>query len=347
MGGIRFDADGGVTFITGTLDYGQGHATPFAQVLSERLGIPFERIRLLQGDSDELLAGGGTGGSRSMMTSGTAIVEATAKVVEQGKQIASHVLEAAAATSNSRDGRFVIAGTDRAIGIMELAAKLRAGMKLPAGRAAVARRQARQRRPAPSAFPNGCHVGEVEIDPDTGVIEVVKYPRVNDFGTIINPMLVDGQTHGGVVQGIGQALMERRSTTRRASSSPARSWTTPCRAPHDAPNFDVGAPSGAGQDQPARRQGLRRGRLRRLADLGHERGGRRAVGIRHPPHRHAGDAQRGLAGDPRRKERPARNDRTHLRSPRRRPTTRLVAGVSAAHSSAISTCWCCRRCSPS
>ena len=97
MGGIRFDADGTVTIITGTLDYGQGHATPFAQVLSEKLGVPFEKIRLLQGDSDELLAGGGTGGSRSMMHSGTAIVEAAAKVIEQGKQIASHVLEASAA----------------------------------------------------------------------------------------------------------------------------------------------------------------------------------------------------------------------------------------------------------
>jgi aerobic carbon-monoxide dehydrogenase large subunit len=96
MGGIRFEADGTVTIITGTLDYGQGHAAPFAQVLSERLGIPFERIRLLQGDSDELLAGGGTGGSKSIMHSGTAIVEAAGKVIEQGKQIASHVLEAAA-----------------------------------------------------------------------------------------------------------------------------------------------------------------------------------------------------------------------------------------------------------
>ena len=133
MGGIRFEADGTVTIITGTLDYGQGHAAPFAQVLSEKLGIPFERIRLLQGDSDELLAGGGTGGSKSIMHSGTAIVEASAKVIEQGKQIASHVLEASAADIEFAHGRFVIAGTDRAIGIMELADKLRSGIKLPDG----------------------------------------------------------------------------------------------------------------------------------------------------------------------------------------------------------------------
>ena len=131
MGGIRFEADGTVTIITGTLDYGQGHASPFAQVLTDRLGIPFERIRLLQGDSDELIAGGGTGGSKSMMASGTAIVEASDKVIENGKQIAAHVLEAAVADIEFRAGRFVIAGTDRSIGIMELAEKLRAGLKLP------------------------------------------------------------------------------------------------------------------------------------------------------------------------------------------------------------------------
>jgi aerobic carbon-monoxide dehydrogenase large subunit len=161
MGGIRFEPDGTVTIITGTLDYGQGHATPFAQVLSARLGIPFERIRLLQGDSDELIAGGGTGGSKSMMTSGTAIVAASDKVIETGKQIAAHVLEAAVADIEFRAGRFVIAGTDRAIGIMELAEKIRSGQKLPPEMpqsldvALVA-------DGPPSAFPNGCHIAEVE-----------------------------------------------------------------------------------------------------------------------------------------------------------------------------------------
>src|SRR4029077_13028828 len=125
--------NGDVTIITGTLDYGQGHAAPFAQVLTEKLGVPFERIRLPQGARYELLAGGGTGGSKSIMHSGTAIVEAAGKVIEQGKQIASHVLEASAADIEFKQGRFVIAGTDRAIGIMELAEKLRAGINLPEG----------------------------------------------------------------------------------------------------------------------------------------------------------------------------------------------------------------------
>jgi aerobic carbon-monoxide dehydrogenase large subunit len=208
MGGIRFEADGTVTIITGSLDYGQGHAAPFGQVLSEKLGVPFERIRLLQGDSDELLAGGGTGGSKSIMHGGTAIVEASAKVIEQGKQIASHVLEAAASDIEFAQGRFVIAGTDRAIGIMELAEKLRSGLNLPEGVPTTLDVRHVSDGPGASTYPNGCHVCEVELDPDTGVIEVVKYCSVNDFGTVINPLIVEGQLHGGVVQGIGQALME-------------------------------------------------------------------------------------------------------------------------------------------
>jgi carbon-monoxide dehydrogenase large subunit len=208
MGGIRFEPNGDVTIITGTLDYGQGHATPFAQVLSEKLGVPFERIKLLQGDSDELLAGGGTGGSRSMYASGTAIVEGADEVIKKGKQIAGFVLEASAGDIEFGNGRFTIAGTDRSIGIMELAEKLRSGLKLPEGVPNSLSVRHVTAEPIPSVFPNGCHVAEVEIDPDTGVIEVVRYNSVNDFGTIINPLLVAGQVHGGVVQGIGQALME-------------------------------------------------------------------------------------------------------------------------------------------
>ena len=207
MGGIRFELDGSVTIITGTLDYGQGHWTPFAQVLSARLGIPFERIRLVQGDSDQLIAGGGTGGSKSMMTSGTAIVAASDKVIENGKQIAAHVLEAAAADIEFRRGRFTIVGTDRSVGIMELADKLRSGLKLPPELPQSLDAALAVDGP-PSAFPNGCHIAEVEVDPETGVVEVVRYSFVNDFGVVINPLLVNGQAHGGIVQGIGQALLE-------------------------------------------------------------------------------------------------------------------------------------------
>src|SRR5262249_7776067 len=208
MGGVRFEADGTVTILTGTLDYGQGHSSPFAQVLSEKLGIPFDRVRLLQGDSDQLLAGGGTGGSRSMMNSGAAIVEAAAKVMEQGKALAAGALETAATDIEFTDGRFVVAGTDRAIRLLALADKLRGGgLTLPPdGPQSLDVNHVSEGVPA--AYPNGCHVAEVEIDPDTGITEVVSYVSVNDFGTVINPMLVDGQVHGGVVQGLGQALLE-------------------------------------------------------------------------------------------------------------------------------------------
>ncbi|MBX9774543.1 MAG: xanthine dehydrogenase family protein molybdopterin-binding subunit [Xanthobacteraceae bacterium] len=209
LGGIKFEADGGVTILTGTLDFGMGHATPFAQVLHEKLGIPFEKIRLMQTDSDKLSTGGGSGGSKSLMHTGTALIEASAKVIDQGKLIAAHMLEASAGDIEFKDGRFVIAGTDRAIGIMELAAKLRTGINLPEGVPTSLDVNHVSDGPAASAYPNGCHVCEVEIDPETGVIEVVKYSAVNDFGTVVNPMVVEGQLHGGVVQGIGQALMER------------------------------------------------------------------------------------------------------------------------------------------
>ena len=197
MGGIRFEPDGTVTIVTGTLDYGQGHAAPFAQVLVGRLGVPFERVRLVQGDSDQLLAGGGTGGSRSIMQSGTAILAAADKVIENGRRAAAEALEAAEADIVFTQGSFVIAGTDRSIGIMELAA--RAPGALDAGLVS---------QGVPSAFPNGCHIAEVEVEPETGAVAVVRYTMVNDFGVEVNPLVVAGQAHGGVVQGIGQILGE-------------------------------------------------------------------------------------------------------------------------------------------
>ena len=206
LGKITFEPDGSVKLTTGTLDYGQGHATPFAQVLSAELGVPFERITLEQNDSDLVRFGNGTGGSRSITATGTAIVEASALVVEKGKKAAAHLLEAAEADIEFANGRFTIAGTDRNIGIMELAERLRQGT-MPEG-VPSSLDVDHATKEIPSTFPNGCHVAEVEIDPETGVVKVVRYTGVNDFGTIVNPMIVAGQLHGGVAQGIGQALME-------------------------------------------------------------------------------------------------------------------------------------------
>jgi carbon-monoxide dehydrogenase large subunit len=207
MGGIRFESDGRVTMITGTLDYGQGHASAFAQVLVDRLGLPFELIDLVQGDSDELLVGGGTGGSRSIMASGKALVEAAAEVVEKGRALAGHVLEAAPADITFAAGEFRIAGTDRGIALLDLAAKVRGATELPRDLPQSLDAALVSESP-PSAFPNGCHVAEVEVDPETGAVRLDRYTAVDDFGTLVNPMLAEGQVHGGVAQGIGQALLE-------------------------------------------------------------------------------------------------------------------------------------------
>ena len=209
LGAIHFEADGTVTIVTGTLDFGMGHATTYAQILTDLLGVPFDRIRMVEGDSDRMAFGGGSGGSRSVMFVGAALSESTAIVIERGKQIVSHVLEASANDIEFERGRFVIAGTDRSIGLLELAARLRAGLKLPEGVPASLDVDHVVKDPVPSAFPNGCHIAEVEVDPETGGAQVVRYTAVNDLGTVVNPLLVEGQVQGGVVQGLGQALMEQ------------------------------------------------------------------------------------------------------------------------------------------
>jgi carbon-monoxide dehydrogenase large subunit len=206
LGKIVFEDDGSVRLITGTLDYGQGHATPFAQVLCAQLGVPFESVKLEQGDSDIVHAGSGTGGSRSITASGMAIVEASKLVIEKGKRAAAHLMEAAEGDIEFGNGRFTIAGTDRSIDIIELARRLRES-KMPEG-VPSSLDVDHTTEAVPSTFPNGCHVAEVEIDPQTGIVQIVRYTGVNDFGTIVNPLLVAGQMHGGVAQGIGQALME-------------------------------------------------------------------------------------------------------------------------------------------
>lgn len=213
MGGIRFETNGRVTLISGTLDYGQGHATAFGQVVAEQLGIPLDKIDLVQGDSDQLLAGGGTGGSRSIMSSGKALMEASAKVVEQGRSLAAHHLETAVADidfmiPDEGEGFFRIKGTDRQISIIALAAATADPASRPNGLEAGLNVALVAEAP-PSAFPNGCHIAEVEIDPETGAVTLDRYIALDDFGTLVNPMLAEGQVHGGVVQGIGQALLER------------------------------------------------------------------------------------------------------------------------------------------
>ena len=298
MGGIQFEPDGDVTIVTGTLDYGQGHWTAFAQVLSARLGVPFERIRLHQGDSDRLIAGGGTGGSKSLMASGAAIVEAADKVITIGREIAAEMLEAGPGDIEFADGRFTIAGTDRGIGIMEMAQRLRDGASLPEG---VPRSLdvAHVHANSPSAYPNGCHIAEVEIDPDTGSAEVVRYTMVNDFGVIVNPMLVEGQAHGGVLQGIGQALLERTAYDPEGQlvSGSFMDYALP-RAGHAPPFAPFESRPVPALTNPLGVKGCGEAGGGGRAPVRDECGRGRAERARHPARQHAGDARSHLAGDP-------------------------------------------------
>ncbi len=209
MAAIKFETDGTVSVAVGTQSNGQGHETAFAQVLHVRLGVPFEKIRIVQGDTATLKLGGGTGGSRSLTAEGMAIRDCADNVIERGRHYAAQELETAVADIEYDRGtaEFGVIGTDRRIGLLDLAEKARASTSPPEGFEGGLDAEATAQIDA-YTFPNGCHVAEVEVDPDTGVVQIVNYVAVDDFGVVLNPMLVAGQVHGGVVQGIGQALYE-------------------------------------------------------------------------------------------------------------------------------------------
>jgi carbon-monoxide dehydrogenase large subunit len=176
-------------------------------ITAHELGIPIEKIRVIQGDSDVIPTGGGTGGARSLYSEGTALLATTATVIEKGKQAASEALEASPSDIEFEGGRFAIAGTDRAIGILELAMTQHA--RAARGETATLLDAAEIAAIPAHTFPNGCHVCEVEVDPDTGLIAVLRYIVADDVGHALNPLIVRGQVHGGVAQGIGQAMLER------------------------------------------------------------------------------------------------------------------------------------------
>ena len=204
---LRFDPSGTVTIVAGTFSHGQAHATTYAQCVSDWLGMPLEDIRLIQGDTDQVSFGRGTYASGSAIIGGSALCLAADAIIEKAKIVASHLLEASADDLEFREGRFHVVGTDRAIDLRDVAKStyhpaglpkhLRVGLEASAYFAA-----------EPPGFPNGCHVCEVEIDPDTGEVTVDRYAAVDDFGRLINPLIVRGQVHGAVAQGLGQALGE-------------------------------------------------------------------------------------------------------------------------------------------
>ncbi|WP_207478239.1 xanthine dehydrogenase family protein molybdopterin-binding subunit [Arenibaculum pallidiluteum] len=200
---IRVRGDGKIIVLIGSQTNGQGHETAYKQVVCDRLGVDPDDIEVIQGDSDLISFGSGTGGSRSAPVGGAALAESAAKVIEKAKAKASDLLEAAAVDVVFREGSFEIAGTDRRVSFQDVA---RAAAPTPD---ALAFDEDARWTPPSSTFPNGCHVCELEIDPDTGSVEILRYTVVDDFGKVLNPMMVAGQVHGGVAQGVGQALTER------------------------------------------------------------------------------------------------------------------------------------------
>ena len=197
---IRFETDGRVTVTTGTHSVGQGHATTFPQIVATRLGVPNEAIDFRQADTDLIAIGGGSGSSRSTYMGGTAIWRAADLIIAKGTTVAAQMLGVPEADIRFDDGHFIAAGTNRSTSLLEVAAKAR-----------------EQGQPLDTyyswtrewmTFPNGTHVVEIEIDPDTGALTVARYTAVDDYGTLINPMIAAGQVHGAIAQGLGQALME-------------------------------------------------------------------------------------------------------------------------------------------
>jgi carbon-monoxide dehydrogenase large subunit len=205
---IRFDSTGGLTFAVGTKGQGQGHETMYRQVVAAKFGIPLEDMRFIDGDTDAVAWGQGTGGSRSAVMGGTALWFAADKVIAKGKRLTAHLLEAAEADVAFAQGRFSIAGTDRGLSLKEVAKAAFAFGNLPQGMEPGLFEHATF-APKQETFPNGTHVCEVEVDPDTGSVALLNYSVVDDVGNEINPLTLEGQVVGGVVQGLGQILMEQ------------------------------------------------------------------------------------------------------------------------------------------
>ena len=239
-GEVRMHPTGSVTVFTGSHSHGQGHETTFAQVVADRLGLPIESVDIVHGDTSKILFGMGTYGSRSIAVGGTAIVKALDKIVAKGKKIAAHLMEAAETDIEFDRGVFKVAGTDKQKTIGEVAFAAYVPHNYPLDKLEPGLNENAFYDPTNFTFPAGSYVCEVEIDPDTGVTKVVKFTAVDDFGKIINPMIVEGQVHGGLTQGIGQALTENCRYDPETGQLLSGSFTDYCipRA-DDVPSYDL------------------------------------------------------------------------------------------------------------
>jgi len=205
---IRVNPTGSVTVFTGTHSHGQGHETTFAQLVVDQLGVAHNQVQIVHGDTDRIPFGMGTYGSRSLAVGGSAMVKAMDKIILKGRKIAAHLLEASVEDIEFKDGKFSVAGTDRAKTFGEIALTAYVPHNYPIETLEPGLDETAFYDPANFTFPGGCHICEVEIDPDTGVTSIVQFVAVDDVGRVINPMIVEGQIQGGVAQGIGQALLE-------------------------------------------------------------------------------------------------------------------------------------------
>lgn len=205
---VRVNPTGNVEVLTGSHSHGQGHETTFAQLVSSRLGIPIDQVSIVHGDTDKVQFGMGTYGSRSGAVGMSAIFKALDKVEAKAKKIAAHMLEASEGDIEFKDGRFTVAGTDRGLAFAEVALNAYVAHKFPTSEIEPGLKEGAFYDPTNFTFPAGCHVCEVEVDPDTGETQIVQFVAVDDFGVVINPMIVEGQVHGGIAQGVGQALLE-------------------------------------------------------------------------------------------------------------------------------------------
>ena len=199
---------GSVEVLTGSHSHGQGHETTFAQVVSQRLGIPIEQVTVVHGDTDKVQFGMGTYGSRSGAVGISAIVKALDKIEAKARKVAAHMLEAAEGDIELKDGKFTVVGTDKTAAWGDVALNAYIAHKFAGSELEPGLKEGAFYDPTNFTFPAGCHVCEVEIDPQTGVSEILAWTAVDDFGTVVNPMIVEGQVHGGVAQGVGQALLE-------------------------------------------------------------------------------------------------------------------------------------------
>ena len=229
---IRFAEDGSVALITGTQTIGQGHETTFPQILAERLGVPNTNIRLCQGDTDLIANGGGHGSSRATYMGGTAIWRASDAIIAKGCRVAADMLEAAEADIRFGDGYFGVVGTNRSVALLEVAARARA-RDTPLDTYFAWTREH-------MTYPNGAHIAEVEIDCDTGKVSLMRLTAVDDYGVLVNPMVVAGQAHGAIAQGVGQALLEH-AVYDAASGQPIAASFMDYAMPRadDLPAFDV------------------------------------------------------------------------------------------------------------